>query len=110
MQDANGKYLADKISLFGLDLKFMMAAGDNQADMFAAFDFLAGYSDAIVVSGGLGLTPDDLTIEVFAQYAGVNLEFHADVLQKIAARFKVRDISMPATNKKQAMTPAARKE
>jgi len=106
VQDANGKYLADKLSLFGLDMKFMMMAGDNEEDMVQAFDFLAQTSDAIVISGGLGPTPDDLTIEVFARYSGRELVFDAATMERIKARFSMRGIEMPQTNRKQAMIPA----
>jgi nicotinamide-nucleotide amidase len=106
VQDSNGKYFADKLSLFNLEMKFMMMAGDDQKDMFTAFDFLSANSDAIICSGGLGPTPDDLTIDVFAQYINRPLELHADILEKLEQRFKIRGIPMPATNKKQAMIPS----
>ena len=105
VQDANGKYLADEIAAHGLEMKFMMMAGDDEKDMVAAFDYLSGVSDAIVISGGLGPTPDDMTIEVFARYMGVELEFHAPSMEKIDLRFKLRNIPTPAANRKQAMIP-----
>lgn len=107
--DANGKYLADKIALHALDMKFMLMAGDDEQEMITAFSFLKKTSDLTIVSGGLGPTPDDLTIEVFAQYAGTELEFHPDILEKINFRFKLRQMETPATNKKQAMIPQAAK-
>jgi len=109
VQDANGKYLADKIALNGLSLKYLMTAGDNQKEIMAAFDFLASTSELIVCSGGLGPTPDDLTMEVFAQYSGAALEFQAGVFEKIDRRFKLRGIETPITNKKQAMVPKGAK-
>jgi nicotinamide-nucleotide amidase len=107
--DANGKYIADKAALHGLEMRFMLAAGDDETEIVAAFNFLVGQSDVVIVSGGLGPTPDDLTIEVFARYMGVELEFHAEVMEKIDLRFKLRNIPTPEANKKQAMIPKGAK-
>lgn len=109
VQDTNGKYLADKLSLHGLEIKFMLMAGDNPQEMTTAFDFLSQNSDAVVCSGGLGPTPDDLTIEVFSAYTGRELVIHPDIVEKIELRFKLRAMPMPATNKKQAMIPSGAK-
>jgi len=105
VQDSNGKFFADKLSLHGLEMKFMLMAGDNQQEMVIAFDFLSQNSDAIVCSGGLGPTPDDLTIDVFAEYIGRGLVLQPEILENLELRFKLRGMPMPATNKKQAMIP-----
>jgi len=105
ISEANGKFFAQEISALGLKMEYLLMAGDDAEEMKRSFDFLAQNSDAIVCTGGLGPTPDDLTTEVFAQYAGLPLEFHSEILDQIEARFKIRGMQMPLTNKKQAMIP-----
>ncbi len=103
--EGNGKFFAREISALGMQVIYMMMAGDNPEEMVGAFEYLAGNSDAIIVTGGLGPTPDDLTTEVFAQFAGLELELHQDILAGIEARFNLRGMEMPATNRKQALLP-----
>jgi len=107
--EANGKYLADQLSLSGLEMKFMLLAGDDAQEIITAFNFLQQDSETIIVSGGLGPTPDDLTIEVFAKYAGLELEFAPEIMEKIDLRFKLRNLATPAANKKQALIPKGAK-
>ena len=61
-------------------------------------------SSVVVTTGGLGPTSDDLTREVIAEVAGVELVFDDLVWQRIVDRFKPRIV--PETNKKQALIPA----
>ena len=107
--EANGKYLAERVALSGLEMKFMLLAGDDEREIITAFNFLQQNSETIVVSGGLGPTPDDLTIEVFAKYAGLELEFAPEIMEKIDLRFKLRNLATPASNKKQALIPKGAK-
>jgi nicotinamide-nucleotide amidase len=107
--EANGKYLAERVALSGLEMKFMLLAGDDEREIITAFNFLQQTSETIIVSGGLGPTPDDLTIEVFAKYTGLELEFAPEIMEKIDLRFKLRDLATPASNKKQALIPKGAK-
>lgn len=61
-------------------------------------------SSVVVTTGGLGPTSDDLTREVIAEVAGVELEFNDHIWQAIVDRFKPRIV--PDTNRKQALIPA----
>ncbi len=60
-------------------------------------------SQVVVTTGGLGPTSDDLTREVIARVAGVDLEFAEHIWQSIVNRFKPRIV--PDTNRKQALIP-----
>jgi len=105
ISEANGRFLASQVSALGLNLNYLMMVGDDEVEIVRAFDFLSQNSDALICTGGLGPTPDDLTTEVFAKFAGLDLEFHQEILEQIEARFKLRGMQMPLTNKKQALIP-----
>jgi len=107
--EANGRFLAQELDLLALEMKFMLLAGDNPEEMTNAFRFLGEHSEIIICSGGLGPTPDDLTTEVFAQFADLKLSLDPKILDQIQARFKIRGIEMPLTNKKQALIPESAK-
>ncbi len=66
-------------------------------------------ADLVVLSGGLGPTPDDLTREAIAQALEEPLELDAAMLERIRAFFEARGRAMPETNRKQALRiPSAR--
>lgn len=70
--DRNGPYLAADLLRRGIEPARITVVGDAPADLEAALR--AGLEhDLLVVSGGLGPTHDDRTIELLARAAGVGL-------------------------------------
>src|SRR5205814_10348125 len=64
-----------------------------------------GRAGAVVVSGGRGPTVDDLSQEVGAQAAGVELALNETWLAKMEDFFRRRSRVMPPNTRKQAMLP-----
>ena len=60
----------------------------------------------VIVNGGLGPTIDDLSQEIAARAAGVELELNAEWLARMELYFQRRSRAMPVNNTKQAMLPA----
>ena len=60
----------------------------------------------MIVNGGLGPTVDDLSQEIAAQAAGVELVLNEEWLEKMESFFSKRSRIMPPNNRKQAMLPA----
>ncbi len=103
-QDSHGKYLAGTLAERGIVTREILLLPDDRRLFAAALRRLTGECDLVVVTGGLGPTSDDLTREVIAESAGVDLEFHEKLWQEISAHFAGRRIS--ETNRKQAYLPA----
>jgi nicotinamide-nucleotide amidase len=70
--DRNGPYLAGDLLRRGVDPARITVVGDDPADLEAALREGLEY-DLLVISGGLGPTHDDRTIELLARAAGVEL-------------------------------------
>ncbi len=111
--DRNGPWLAQRLGELGVEVAHLLCVGDRPADLAAALRFLADQgTDLIITSGGLGPTADDVTAEVVAGFAGVELELDKAMEQQIAgilARFRflahLRPEALRAANRKQAMVP-----
>jgi nicotinamide-nucleotide amidase len=114
VRDANGPWLADRLTELGVDHAMTLVVGDRPQDMRDALAWLAGRGVALVItSGGLGPTADDLTIEVVAEFAGLTMELDEALEGRIAAklepllrRFPNLDVdAWRIGTRKQAMVP-----
>lgn len=104
--NTNFSYMAQKLEDVGLSVHWGTTVGDDRESLLAAFQLAATRADAVIVNGGLGPTVDDLSQEVAAQAAGVELVLHEEWLARMEAFFSRRARSMPPNNVKQAMLPA----
>jgi nicotinamide-nucleotide amidase len=95
----------DRLWDLGLLVRRKTLVGDDRTDLDAAVRECCGRSDAVVMSGGLGPTEDDLTAEVVAGVAGVPLELHEPTLAAIQARFLALGRTMTPNNARQARVP-----
>lgn len=104
--NANFGTIAQRLEDVGLSVIWGTTVGDDRASLLEAFHLAAERADAVIVNGGLGPTVDDLSQEVAAQAAGVDLVLNEDWLARMASFFARRSRVMPPNNRKQAMLPA----
>jgi nicotinamide-nucleotide amidase len=104
--NTNFSHISQKLGDAGLEVRWGTTVGDDRETLLQAFRLAAGRVDAVIVNGGLGPTVDDLSQEVAAQAAGVELVFSEEWFAKMADLFHRRSRVMPASNRKQAMLPA----
>ena len=104
--NTNFSYLSQKLEDFGLSVRWETTVGDDRASLLLAFQLAGQRADAVIVNGGLGPTIDDLSQEIAAQAAGVELALSEDWLTRMEAYFQRRSRVMPPSNRKQAMLPA----
>jgi nicotinamide-nucleotide amidase len=109
--DRNGPYLAADLLRRGVEPVRITVVGDDPDDLVAALaEGLA--HDLLVVSGGLGPTHDDRTIELLARAAGVGLHVDAELeagieelSRRVAARLDRPYTDFAAGVRKQATLP-----
>jgi len=104
--NTNFSYMAQKLEDFGLSVSWGTIVGDDREELIAAFRVSGERADAVIVNGGLGPTVDDLSQEIAARAAGVELVLNEDWLQRMEEFFRRRNRVMSANNRKQAMLPA----
>jgi nicotinamide-nucleotide amidase len=104
--NTNFSYISQKLEDVGLSVRWETTVGDDRESLLHAFQLAGEHADAVIVNGGLGPTVDDLSQEVAAQAAGVELVLNEDWLTRMEAFFRRRSRVMPPNNKKQAMLPA----
>src|ERR1700739_3365481 len=107
--DTNFHWAAEKLVGLGFDLRFHTSVGDDEETIIEAFRTAMRRAQAIIVSGGLGPTSDDLTASVASRFFGVPLELNGIALDMIEKRFKEREYRFSEINKKQAYVPQGSK-
>jgi nicotinamide-nucleotide amidase len=105
--NTNFSYMSQKLEDVGLSVQWETTVGDNREDLLHAFQLAAQRADAVIVNGGLGPTVDDLSQEIAAEAAGVELVLHEGWLTHMREFFRRRSRVMPSNNRKQAMLPAS---
>jgi nicotinamide-nucleotide amidase len=84
-RDLNGPFLARSLLSLGIEPARITVVGDGAAELEAALrDGLT--NDLLVVSGGLGPTHDDRTVELLARAAGLELRVDAELEAEIERR------------------------
>jgi nicotinamide-nucleotide amidase len=103
--DTNANYLSDKLVEAGIDLVAVLTVGDVAERIVWAWQQAIQHADVIISTGGIGPTADDLTTELVAKVAGVDLFFSEEIAEKIRRVFASLNRPMPENNLKQARFP-----
>ncbi|MFO0600830.1 MAG: CinA family nicotinamide mononucleotide deamidase-related protein [Myxococcaceae bacterium] len=104
--DTNSRTFQEELlARTGLTVRRSVVVGDVREDIIEALNAAASRCDAVLVSGGLGPTADDLTAECAATAAGVKLVESREAMEHLEARFKARNIVLTENNRRQALVP-----
>ncbi len=102
IQDSHGRFLSTKLDGMGIDVRSISLIPDD-ANVGYYIDSEKDKSDILIITGGLGPTSDDITRDLVASSAGVDLVFYSSVLKKLEDKYPGRHNS---SREKQAYIPA----
>ncbi len=105
IQDTNSAWIGEQLALSGIASLTQVKVGDNVGRITAALRRLLDEADAVIVTGGLGPTHDDVTRDAIAALMGVDLRPDPAVAAVINELFAARGRTMPANNLRQALVP-----
>jgi nicotinamide-nucleotide amidase len=103
--DTNSSWIGEQVATAGIDTCEHRKVGDNLERMVQCLRELLERADAVIVCGGLGPTPDDVTREAIAEVMGVGLERRDDLIEHIRSIFGGRGRPFPENNLRQADVP-----
>lgn len=107
--DTNAAWLAQQLAAHGVVTHRHVTISDDVEPIRIALSEAAEQSDLLLVTGGLGPTPDDVTREALAAAMDVELVFDQGCYDKIADYFHRRKREMHPENRHQAMIPRGAK-
>lgn len=103
--NTDAQFLSIELARLGISVIHQSTVGDNRERLLAQLKEAADRSDIIILSGGLGPTPDDLTKEVCCEFFGKKMFLHEPTVEKIKTYFSTKGMEMAQNNLKQAMLP-----
>ncbi len=81
--DLNGPFLARAVLALGLEPVRIHVVGDDPVELEQTLTEAVAHADLVAVSGGLGPTHDDRTVELVAKVAGRELEVRSELEREI---------------------------
>jgi len=103
--NSNAQYLAQQLASLGITHFYQTVVGDNPQRIQKVLAIAAGRANLIIMTGGLGPTPDDLTTEAIASFFDVPLVEHPQIWVDIQQKFANSGREVSANNRKQALLP-----
>lgn len=106
--DTNGAHLARELARYGISVARRTTVGDGAGDIAAAVREALDRTGAVITTGGLGPTSDDLTKQSIAAIFGREMLLDDAIVEKLRRRWKSRGWpgDLPESNKQQALIPA----
>lgn len=90
----------------GLDAHYQQTVGDNLGRIASAVRIALDRSDAVVITGGIGPTQDDITREAVGAVTGQEMVFNEEYARHLREWWSRRGRDMPDSNLRQAHHPA----
>ncbi len=103
--DTNAAWLGEQLTDLGLDVRYRQGCNDRQDDIVAVLGHAAARSHVVLVSGGLGPTQDDLTVDVAAGLLGVPALIEPAHEERLRARLAERNMPLMPNGLRQVRLP-----
>jgi nicotinamide-nucleotide amidase len=105
VENTTTPFIIEQIRLLGYDLIRATTVGDETDRIARAVQGALGVAEIVILTGGLGPTPDDITREALSKAIDTPLEFRPELWQEIQGLFEQRGRSTPPANINQAYLP-----
>lgn len=103
--DTNSAWIAQRLSDTGARICGKYTVGDSAGEITSALERALKESDAVIITGGLGPTKDDITKKTLAAWFGMEMHEDSQVLADVREMLSRRGIDINSLNRGQAMVP-----
>lgn len=103
--DSNSAFLSRELAGLGISVYHHTTVGDNRGRIIEAMRDSASRADLVITTGGLGPTPDDLTMSCLAELAGKEMVEHQEAREHVENLILSRGYRLGQSNYKQAFFP-----
>lgn len=103
--NTNASTMSRMLTAAGMDVRKTMVIGDERQAIWDAVYEAMHESDAVLVTGGLGPTKDDITKKLLCEYFGSELVESSMALENVKRIFENRGYELTPVNRAQALVP-----
>ena len=103
--NSNASFIGAALAERGIDANHQQVVGDNLARIASSIRLALSRSDAVIITGGIGPTQDDLTREAVSEATGLEMLYSEEYAQQLRDWFEARGRAMPESNLRQAQYP-----
>jgi nicotinamide-nucleotide amidase len=103
--NGNAAKIGTALADHGFDAHFQVVVGDNLDRVVSAIRTALGRADALIITGGIGPTRDDLTREAVCAALSLEMKFSDSYAEFLKERFVRWGRDMPSSNLRQAEYP-----
>ncbi|MDD3249646.1 MAG: competence/damage-inducible protein A [Smithellaceae bacterium] len=103
--DTNSSFIAREMNLQGWTVETMMSVSDDFEIIANRLHYLLSFTDAVICTGGLGPTADDITTAAVARAFGLPLFTDEKILAYLKEIFARFNLTWTDNNAKQALFP-----
>ena len=103
--NTNAAWMGQRLTEQGWRVVGVESIRDDASDIVETLKRSARVAEAVILTGGLGPTKDDITKHTLAEHFGMSLVMHEDVAEGIETWFRERNIPFLECNRMQAMLP-----
>lgn len=103
--DTNAAYMARQLGDIGVHVLSTMTVGDQVEHIVEVLQAAMGRIDIVIVTGGLGPTPDDVTREAMVRAFERELVFDEDIFNRIKQRWVDRGKPVPPSARILSLIP-----
>lgn len=103
--DTNSAWMASELTRQGFEIIAITTVGDKTENIRQALDMAFSRADAVLMTGGVGPTKDDITKKTLCGYFNTGLLFDETVLKNINRIFAHKNYTLNELTRSQAFVP-----
>ena len=92
-KDSNSGYIAEYLTVIGIDLREVRVVPDVEDEIVAAVNALRARYDHVFTTGGIGPTHDDITADAIARAFGVSIDVDERAVAMLLERIPKADLN-----------------
>ena len=97
--NSNAAEIGQRLAVAGLSHTHQVVVGDNLDRIADAIRTAVGRADALIITGGIGPTQDDITREAICEAAGLEMEFSEEYADHLRDWWERRGREMPENDR-----------
>lgn len=103
--DTNSAWMSQQLNLHGMRVTGKSSVGDTRQAIIDGLQHAGAQADAVIMTGGLGPTKDDITKKTLATLFGSGMSFHPETYERIEGYFTKIGRVVPPAMRDQATLP-----